>query len=259
VFLKIATVPHIMSSVIDLEAQQVAQTAPRASAFFPLSHHRLSGNGSREEVGGTGAHEMDILGPHTSGQDINDEAHSTVSVAEGVASICPCCLIPRRLFCSVAGSGGGGDAPEMNIDQSHSRDDVSHTTSDKLTQAEAQIRACSLFPHDCTDLNDLTNINIAVASIPTFNPGLRNTTSDSESEDKTPRMIGDFDGSANEFWKLYRDEAKSHDDARIGTLKEGMESALIFVSSYSVHAPIMLMRGPTGWFILCCSHSICSR
>jgi hypothetical protein len=197
----------------------------------------------------------------STGQDINDEAQSIVSLAEGVTSICPCCLIPRRLFCSVAGSGGGGDAPEMNIDQSHSRDDVSHTTSDKLTQAEAQIRACSLFPHDCTDLNDLTNINIAAASIPTFDPGPRNTTSDSESDE--PRMIGDFDGSANEFWKLYRDEAKSHDDARIGTLKEGMESVLIFVSSYSVHAPIMdlvmLICGPTGWFIFYCSHSIRSR
>jgi hypothetical protein len=100
-----------------------------------------------------------------------------------------------------------------------------------------------------------------MASSPTFDPGPRNTTSDSESEE--PRMIGDFDGSANEFWKLYRDEAKSHDDARINSLKEGMDSALIFVSSYSVHAPIMdlvmLMHGPTGWFIFCCSHSIRSR
>jgi hypothetical protein len=117
-----------------------------------------------------------------------------------------------------------------------------------------------VFPHDCRDLNDLTNINIAVASIPIFDPGPRNTTSDSESEE--PRMIGDFDGSANEFWKLYRDEAKSHDDARINTLKEGMDSALIFVRSYSVRAItdlVMLMRGPTGWFIFCCSHSIRSR
>ncbi len=63
-------------------------------------------------------------------------------------------------------------------------------------------------------------------------PSPRNTPSDSESEE--PRMIGDFDGSANEFWKLYRDEAKSHDGARINTLKDGMESALVFVRSYSV-------------------------
>jgi hypothetical protein len=102
------------------------------------------------------------------------------------------------------------------------------------------------------------NINIAVSSSPTSDPGPRNTTSDSEPEE--PRMIGDFDGSANEFWKLYRDEAKSHDDAQINTLKEGMDSALIFVCSHSVHAPIvMLMRGPTGWSIFCCSHSIRSR
>ena len=99
--------------------------------------------------------------------------------------------------------------------------------------------------------NDLTNINLAVVIVPI-------STSDSESQE--PRMIGDFDGSANEFWKLYRDEAKSHDDARINTLKEGMDSALIFVRSYSFQAPnmdlVMLMYGSTGWFIFCCSHCI---
>ena len=74
------------------------------------------------------------------------------------------------------------------------------------------------------------------ASIPTFDAGPRNITPDSESEE--PHMIRDLDGSANEFWKLYRDEAKGHDDARINTLKEGMDSTLIFVCSYSVHAPV---------------------
>jgi hypothetical protein len=106
-------------------------------------------------------------------------------------------------------------------------------------------------PHDFRDLNDLTNINIAVASNPPPNTA-----------SEEPRMIGDFDGSANEFWKLYRDEAQSHDEAQINTLKEGMESALIFVRSYSVRAItdlVMLIRGPTGWFILCCSHSIRNR
>jgi hypothetical protein len=42
-------------------------------------------------------------------------------------------------------------------------------------------------------------------------------------------MIGDFDGSSNALWTLFRDEAKSHDDARIVTLKDDMESSLIFV------------------------------
>ena len=104
-------------------------------------------------------------------------------------------------------------------------------------------------PHDCRDLNDLTNINVAI------DPGPRNTTCDSEP--KEPRMIGDFDGSANEFWKLYRDEAKSNDDARIGTLKEGMDSALIFVRS---HSPtmylVMLMRDHRlVYFLLLSLHS----
>ena len=111
----------------------------------------------------------------------------------------------------------------------------------------------------------MTNINIAVASNPTVRPDPRNRISGPGPEQKPeePRMIGDFDGSATEFWKLFRDEAKSHDDALINTLKEGMDSALIFVRLYSILAPIMdlvmLMRGPTGWFIFCCSHGICSR
>jgi hypothetical protein len=107
----------------------------------------------KEEVEGAETHQMDILGPHTSvvasslrlvstGQDINDEAQSVVSRAEGVASNWPCCRIPRRLFCSVTGSGGS-DISEINIDQSRSRDDVSHTTSDRPCQA-AQTRACFL-------------------------------------------------------------------------------------------------------------------
>jgi hypothetical protein len=125
-----------------------------------------------------------------------------------------------------------------------------------------------VFPHDCRDLNDLTNINIAAASNPTVDSGHRDTTSDPESDQRPeeppeePRMIGDFDGNASELWKLFRDEAKGHDDARINTLKEGMESALIFVRSYSVRAItdlVMLMHGSTGWFIFCCSHSIRSR
>jgi hypothetical protein len=101
-------------------------------------------------------------------------------------------------------------------------------------------------------------IYIAADTIPTLDPGPRNTT-----ESEEPRMIGDFDGSANEFWKLYRDEAHSHDDATISTLKDGMDSALIFVRSYSVHVAIeglvILIRDPTGWSIFCCPHSVCDR
>ena len=198
-----------------------------------------------EEVEGAKTREIDKLEPHTSnlasplrsvstGQDINDEAQPVVSQGEGVTSIWPCCRIQIRLFCSVTASTGG-DAPEksdMNI------------TGDGVTQAEAQPRMCFLTIVEISD--DLTNINIAVDTIPTLDPRPRNTTSDSESEE--PRMIGDFDGSANEFWKLYRDEAKSHDDATISTLKDGMDSALIFVRSYSVHSPII------GLFILIRGH-----
>ena len=60
-----------------------------------------------------------------------------------------------------------------------------------------------------------------------------------DSADKEPqdiRMIGDFDGSANALWTLYRTEAKSLDEARIQTLKDDMDGVLIFVRS----APLRL-------------------
>lgn len=90
-------------------------------------------------MGGAETHEMDIFGPHTSspasllrsvspGQDINDEAKSIVSHAQGVVFVWPYCRIPRRLYCSVTESGRS-DAPEMNADHE---------------LAEAQPRACFL-------------------------------------------------------------------------------------------------------------------
>jgi hypothetical protein len=61
-----------------------------------------------EDLGGAETHEMGSLGSHTSsvasplrpatvsaGQDINDEALSVVSQAEGVTPNCPCRLISR--------------------------------------------------------------------------------------------------------------------------------------------------------------------
>ena len=44
-----------------------------------------------------------------------------------------------------------------------------------------------------------------------------------------PRMIGDFNDNANALWSLHLDEAKSHDEARIHSLKDDMDSVLIFV------------------------------
>jgi hypothetical protein len=47
-----------------------------------------------------------------------------------------------------------------------------------------------------------------------------------------PRMIGDFDDNANSMWSLHLDEAKSHDEARIHSLKDDMDGVLIFVRIY---------------------------
>ena len=72
-------------------------------------------------------------------------------------------------------------------------------------------------------------------------------------------MIGDFDGSSNALWTLYSDEAKSHDDARIVTLKDDMEGSLIFVRPYPMMYSVVLMHGPAGRFIFRCPDCIRSR
>ncbi|KAI0274012.1 hypothetical protein BGY98DRAFT_102966 [Russula aff. rugulosa BPL654] len=144
---------------------------------------------------------MDILGPHTSGI-----ASSLWPVSDGQDI-----NDEAQLAVPQVEGPGGSDALEMSlinwtIDQSRGSDIVSHT---RLIRTNAQ------------------------------SPGPRDTTLDPEFDQQPrepseePRMIGGFDGSANEFWKLFRDEAKSHDDARINTLKEGMESALIFAGLFS--------------------------
>ncbi|KAH9002321.1 hypothetical protein EDB86DRAFT_291580 [Lactarius hatsudake] len=46
-------------------------------------------------------------------------------------------------------------------------------------------------------------------------------------------MIGDFDDNANAFWSLHMKEAKSHDEARIQSLKDDMGSVLIFAGLFS--------------------------
>jgi hypothetical protein len=77
-------------------------------------------------------------------------------------------------------------------------------------------------------------------------------------------MIGDFDGSANALWGLYRIEAQSYDEARIQSLKDDMDGVLIFVRSHSVHNQTNLVALITicisiGWFIFCSPHIVCHR
>ena len=45
-------------------------------------------------------------------------------------------------------------------------------------------------------------------------------------------MIGDFNDNANAMWSLHLGEAQSHDEARIHSLKDDMDSVLIFVRVY---------------------------
>jgi hypothetical protein len=44
--------------------------------------------------------------------------------------------------------------------------------------------------------------------------------------------MSDFDSGANALWTLYENKAKSHDEARIQTLKDDMNGILLFVRPY---------------------------
>ena len=56
-------------------------------------------------------------------------------------------------------------------------------------------------------------------------------------------MIGDFDGTASEIWKIFQGEANSYDDARINTLKRAWTVPLYL----SVH----ILPVPPLWTWLC--------
>jgi hypothetical protein len=74
-------------------------------------------------------------------------------------------------------------------------------------------------------------------------------------------MIGDFDDNANAMWSLHLGEAKSHDGARIHSLKDDMDSVLIFVRDYIsvIIGYPDLMRDRPGRFILRCPHVLSCR
>ena len=68
------------------------------------------------------------------------------------------------------------------------------------------------------------------------NPCQGDRGADADGSSQDPRMIGDFEGSANALWSIYGKEAKSHDEALIQTLKDDMDGVLIFVRPYFVRA-----------------------
>ena len=76
-----------------------------------------------------------------------------------------------------------------------------------------------------------------------------------------PHPIGDFDDNANAMWSLHLGEAKSHDEARIHSLKDDMDGVLLFVrvhiSVFIVYSNLMHHR--PGWLILRCSHVLSCR
>ena len=72
----------------------------------------------------------------------------------------------------------------------------------------------------------------------------------------SPEERQDFDDSANDLWSLYGKEAKSHDEARIKTLKDDMDSVLIFVCANFFGSTSVDVTVTPGWLVLWCSHRV---
>jgi hypothetical protein len=73
-------------------------------------------------------------------------------------------------------------------------------------------------------------------------------------------MVEDFDDSANALWTLYVKEAKSHDEATVGTIKDDMDGVLIFVRSHTLlYCELIVLTGTSGWLVLCCPHRVYHR
>jgi hypothetical protein len=96
-------------------------------------------------------------------------------------------------------------------------------------------------PKDVSSLGEYPALTGRFAAL-TFDKG---TSADNQPRDSTDgvtpanvscakQMIGDFDDSANALWSLHGKEAKSHDEARIQSLKDDMEGVLIFVRFLSL-------------------------
>jgi hypothetical protein len=86
--------------------------------------------------------------------------------------------------------------------------------------------------------------------------GMNNRRDSSRSPQESHEQHQDFDDSANELWSLYGKEAKSHDEARIKTLKDDMDGVLIFVcANFFGSAEVDVTLIP-GRLILCCSHRV---
>jgi len=117
-----------------------------------------------------------------------------------------------------------------------------------------------VFPRDCRDLDDLTNMK-AMASIPTptFGPGGGPGPDPPKTEPEEPCMIGDYDGNSKGLWKLFRDEAKSHNGVQTDTLKDDMGNSLVFLRTNPTMDSVILIHGLTGRFIFRCPHCVRSR
>jgi hypothetical protein len=104
-----------------------------------------------EELGGAATHEMNNSGPYRDTSSVaataasslrSEDMNEAIPQVKGMASIWPCCLVQMRIIFSVTGSESR-DAPDMNFDQTHDVSDAGASNDSlRLTQAEAQTRAC---------------------------------------------------------------------------------------------------------------------
>ncbi|KAI0247231.1 hypothetical protein BJV78DRAFT_954259 [Lactifluus subvellereus] len=117
--------------------------------------------------------------------------------------------------------GGGSEDQDMGIHRS-ARDAREDAPSQALIPARGQVELETQAQGQAN--TDPAPNDLSLGGVP--NGG-------GSDQEPQVRMVGDFDNNANALWTLYGKEAKSHDEARIQSLKDDMDGVLIFAGLFS--------------------------
>jgi len=124
------------------------------------------------------------------------------------------------------------EAPKSEVDELNKREDE-ETRRPPTRDAEAENKVDSP-PHQQTQ--HAASSNSAIEGTGASNQPRDSPDSDGGAPANTShkgRTIGDFDDGANALWSLHEREARSHDEARIQSLKDDMDGVLIFAGLFS--------------------------
>ncbi|KAF8266032.1 hypothetical protein EI94DRAFT_242677 [Lactarius quietus] len=135
-------------------------------------------------------------------------------------------------------SGSNGEAPSSSGDISSDEESEQEKISGSAAHPRVQDQEQGGPPNSGFGINEQPSARddgIQVSdNTPQLNPS------------QTPRMVGDFDDSADALWSLHGKEARRNDEIRIQSLKDDMGGVLIFVYSQQFSPPLSSIKSMTS-------------